>query len=190
MKLLIGILAFQLANADNKRKKWHKNLQKRAKSPMKAFVRSHGLTVQAGIEQRTRTRPEEDPETSRNIICGGEINDDAIITSPGFDRGYYDMNLKCNWDVNIPGASSITIYPEIFEVESSIADYDGENIHGPCDYDWLSVNWEDDNKKDYFYKFCSFNTTDWDQGSKSTDNLEVFVGDFSAPLEIQGDNAR
>jgi hypothetical protein len=100
------------------------------------------------------------------------------------------MNLKCTWDVNIPGASSITIYPEIFEVESSIADYDGENIHGPCDYDWLSVNWEDDNQKDYFCKFCSFNTTDWDQDSKSTDNLEVFVDDFSSPLEIQGEQAR
>jgi hypothetical protein len=71
MKLFTGILAFQLANAEFKHKRWHnKSVQKKAKSTMKA-------------RREQELVRKKNPETSRNIICGGEINDDAIITSPG-----------------------------------------------------------------------------------------------------------
>jgi hypothetical protein len=46
----------------------------------------------------------ENQEASR-IICGGEINEDSIITSPGFDnpdRGYYYNNLNCIWELDFP----------------------------------------------------------------------------------------
>ena len=96
----------------------------------------------------------ENQEASR-ITCGGKINEDSIITSPGFDdpdRGYYYNNLNCTWDISIPGASGLKITPEIFEVETS----SGENFtFGPCHYDFLSVIWADDQERDYSYKFCS-----------------------------------
>merc|ERR1712037_158071 len=69
----------------------------------------------------------QDPDAPR-IVCGGEITDNAIIASPGFDDpGHYSNNLDCTWEINIAGVSGFMIYPEIFEVEP----------HETCVYDQL-----------------------------------------------------
>jgi len=106
----------------------------------------------------------ENQEASR-IICGGEINGDAIITSPGFDdpdRGYYYNNLNCTWDINIPGATSVTIFPEFFEVESSYEDYGGD-VEVVCNYDWLSVFLEFQQERNHTYRFCSLGMPEYDE---------------------------
>merc|ERR1712127_312918 len=107
----------------------------------------------------------QDPDAPR-LVCGGEITDDAIITSPGFDDpGHYPNNIDCTWEINIAGVSGFMIHPEVFEVED----------HSTCVYDSLNINWEEttfdtytvyeeetvSSSKEFNYKFCSHGY-DWD----------------------------
>jgi hypothetical protein len=68
------------------------------------------------------------------------------------DKGRCEAAWEADWDIDIPGASSLTIFPEIFEVETS--GYH-DNIDYMCDFDWLSVRWELEQERYYSYKFCS-----------------------------------
>merc|ERR1712210_170195 len=89
------------------------------------------------------------------IICGGEITDDGIITSPGFDEeGHYFNNLNCTWEINIAGVFDFTIYPEVFEVE----------------YDELKIG-DESGPEEFSYKFCSSDVAE--TGSYTTEAYET-----------------
>jgi len=116
----------------------------------------------------------QDPDAPR-IVCGGEITDNAIITSPGFDDpGYYSNNLGCTWEINIAGVSGFIIYPELFEVEP----------HDSCNYDSLTINWQEPQisgsqtaSPAFTYKFCSPREA-WDDNESYTTSSPG-SGDYS-----------
>ena len=107
-------------------------------------------------EQKKDGKFVQDPDASR-IVCGGEITNNAIITSPGFDDpGHYFNDLDCTWEINIAGVSGFMIYPEHFELENQAHNED------KCEYDSLMINWQEPlisgsqtASPAFTYKFCS-----------------------------------
>ena len=64
----------------------------------------------------------------KNCICLSNIT--IIIRQSFGNPGYYYNNLNCEWTIDIPGESDISIVPEHFDIESNSAcSYDALNIH-------------------------------------------------------------
>merc|ERR1719443_610672 len=93
------------------------------------------LIALASARKQFGIKPNADTQRDENTVvenCGGTITaGDTVITSPGFGNpGYYYNNLNCEWTINIPGESDISIIPEHFDIErNSVCAYDALNIH-------------------------------------------------------------
>merc|ERR1712176_773656 len=111
-----------------------------------------------GLAEKDGTFVQDD--SASRFICGGDITDDGVIISPGLDdptRGFYYNNLNCTWEIGIPGATSIKITPEVFEVEYSSMGNETAGESPECNYDTLFIDWENDSQESYEYQFCSTN---------------------------------
>jgi len=111
-----------------------------------------------GLAEKDGTFVQDD--SASRFICGGDITDDGVIISPGLDdptRGFYYNNLNCTWEIDIPDATSITIIPEVFEIEFSSMGNETAGESPECNYDTLFIDWENDSQESYEYQFCSTN---------------------------------
>ncbi|CAG5109642.1 Oidioi.mRNA.OKI2018_I69.chr2.g4157.t1.cds [Oikopleura dioica] len=96
--------------------------------------------------------------------CGGIIDEPQIITSPGYERGYYYGNLNCTWIIELDNVVSFNIVKVDFELENSFE----------CQFDSVTFN------EISVYCGTFFETQNIDGGSArivfQTDEFDAYKG--------------